>query len=786
MVAIFRSLSSFSAWPLPGLFSKKKDGSDTTTIISGVKVGASAPEVKTTAVAIKAIADTPKAPSIPPAKVDEKKEISSKAIAVAKILPEDTLSKLCEVQQSLMQELDRMLAKPERLTRLGQWEKANGLLNDLKLISFQIKTLLKAKDKSLSEKEKEIVSDGKKRLQILVKLGVFDTKLKELSKTLHKNLVEYQHRKTEASEEAVLELLASKDYTTILREYVTRTAKYAAGLTAGSIALYTASSYGLLSGLASQFHPLLGCAVAIPESIITSIPALTLTTPLLAPVAALGSNTLSQGLNKVYAPLVELTEELYNLKDAATDTAEFLGNSVNCLYSHAKQALTAGAAISVASLTARVVAQTGIVSSMIEPLAPEVAFLTRSAEQATLFVTKSLNPLKLAGLTTIGAGSLAASTILIDNPNIKIPSTKQISYSVPKAANFIRKAAIVTTVATGAVATYIYAPAMLDHAISNTACMIGNSVSHLTSSLFENSTELFTCAAPAAQQTIGEMITGAASEAIGQTAIFIGKRAALTTAALYTATLPSLVKGAVNYGISKVEGSLPTADSAKTPGPIQSGEKNGSKDPAANGAIARDVDGAGIQDPPDNVVNRAPAVQVDDIPAVQKVGNIPAVQVGNVVSMVQTGHKIATKMFNEAIGQTTIFVAKKAALTAGTIYTTAQNLPGLIKETVKYGISKVGGSLPTLNSTKTSNPVKPDNKNNSKLLSKNKKRKLRHVDNVVAVGQDAPPSTPVAPLHDDNGEKVQYRAASPRNNHQSSKSLIDADGFRIVRRKRRR
>ncbi len=375
--------------------------------------------------------------------------ISLEAALVAAKLPEITLSQLEETQQHLLQELDRIFEKPERLLRWGQWEKAQGLFKDLLLIGKQINLLVKANREKLPSQEKTIVNYQKKRHEIAAEILALQEKFTCFSK---KNKKPLSIKLPKLSDENALKLLEKKDFKTALRDYLYR------------FKLKTLKE--------------------LPK-------------------------TLTDSAGQY------LAEEMYNFGDAAADSIEFVKNSGNALYGRLEKFLSIGSVSALSVLALRILAKTNMLSKPISYLAPEVSSIIEPTEKLFMLLTDSINPLSFSGLTVIGYLSFVGST-LTTSKKIEAPSTKQISYSVPKAGRFLFNISAVTTAAMFTISGSMYASSIVSSGLH--AIMFGG-------------------AAKAAQLTYREMAFNYAAKG----AFELGKRTTLLTLAVSTAQqLPKL------------------------------------------------------------------------------------------------------------------------------------------------------------------------------------------------------------------------------------------------------
>ena len=380
--------------------------------------------------------------------------ISIQTAVVAAELPSSTLSQLYEIQQNHLSELKRMLNKPERLGRWGQWEKAQDLYNDLLLINRQIDLLTKAKKEHLSEDEKATVGNPERRLNIVVKMAAHRAKFDVLAQQENKNL---SIEPSNLSDEEVLKLLETKEYKAALINYLKAAARNFTITCLSGIAIYGSCKLGLLSSLATFYSPELGGALTIPENLLKNSPGLFAAAPfIVAPVSPLDSQTRAQIYKTLTAPARNLAEEIYNLKDAAADSLQFVKDSGQSLYHRGIQTAAIASVSTVSVLALRALASTKFVSTGCGYLAWEVGSLASLAEDATVSLTAGMDPLTAAGMTTIGTLSLAGSTLL-NTTETKSPSMVHVGYSIPKAGRFLQNSAAITAVFTACIGGLIYA-----------------------------------------------------------------------------------------------------------------------------------------------------------------------------------------------------------------------------------------------------------------------------------------------------------------------------------------
>ncbi len=380
--------------------------------------------------------------------------ISIQTAVVAAALPPSTLTQLCKVRQNHLRELKRMLDKPERLSRWGQWEKAQDLYNDLLLINRQIDLLTKAKKEHLSEDEKTTLGNTENRLKIIVKMAAHRAKFDILAQQENRNL---SIEPSNLSDEEILKLLETKEYKDALINYINAAARSFTITGLSGITIYGACKLGLLSSLATFYSPELGEMLKIPENLIENSPGVFVTAPFaIAPISPLDSQKRAQIFKILTAPARNLAEEIYNLKDAAADSLQFVKDSSQSLYHRGVQTLTIAGVSTASVLALRTLASTKCVSAGCGYLAWEVGYVASLAEDATVALTKGVDPLTSLGMTTIGTLSLAGST-LINTTETKGPSMAHVSYSIPKAGRFIRNSAAITAVFTISIAGLIFA-----------------------------------------------------------------------------------------------------------------------------------------------------------------------------------------------------------------------------------------------------------------------------------------------------------------------------------------
>lgn len=393
-------------------------------------------------------------------KVDEvaKEAISPEVANLVRALPQDTLMQLHETRQAILSELDVMLNNDDgdvdaRMDRYGTWDRAQELFNDLLLINRQINLLVRAKGQgTLRREEQQAVGKDQSRLKVAAQTALFQEKLLRLSDQFQRP---FEKNPSDLADEEIVKLLETVDWTTVLSNYRTNLVTHASVYTLVALTAYMLAQSKVLSTAADQVNPFFGLCVRVPEMILSYSSSALVFTPLAASYTALTPTAKANLERAITAPARYLSNEVSNLKDAATDIAQFGIDSGTCITAYTTQTAKIALAVGVGSGVAGFVANTGVVSTVVGAFAPEAGYIVGCVESGVSAVSGEL------GWKTALAGSALASATVIDNPKIKKPSTKQMCYTVPKAANFIRNAAFATTVATAALAGALYAPTLL-------------------------------------------------------------------------------------------------------------------------------------------------------------------------------------------------------------------------------------------------------------------------------------------------------------------------------------
>lgn len=348
-------------------------------------------------------------------------------------------AQLKKIREELIGKLDYSLHKDrsERLNREGSWEKTMLDYNDLIAIDQQIKILQAAKLGSLSKEdaEKQTKIDEKEQKKIDEKIKKYTETLTSLALKFHKNFsAEAPLNKTLDS------LLSSPNKIEDLKNWGENFGRYLALLLILSQGTTVVASSKALSEYVHSISFPLGVAASIAENVAIYGSHYTFyASPVLAGWMAFSPEMKQSILRAINGPKNYLCDELSNLKDAAKDAGQLGVDTAKFTIGHSLQAgiLTIGGTALLKG--ARILADTEAVSSSMRYFSPETGLVAKAMEKVVVAADDYM------GWNAAIGTSFLASIALIDNPDIKKPSTENIRHTLPKAATFIRNAALATT-----------------------------------------------------------------------------------------------------------------------------------------------------------------------------------------------------------------------------------------------------------------------------------------------------------------------------------------------------